>query len=44
MLGGCHTRVRTISNTATTTMQYDASKNGNKTLKANDKVTIVYWY
>ena len=44
MVGGSNTQVLTISNTATKTMQYDASKNGNKTLKANDKVTIVYWY
>ena len=44
MVGGSNTQVLTISSTATKTMQYDASKNGNKTLKANDKVTIVYWY
>ncbi len=44
MVGGSNTQVLTISSTATKTMQYDASKNGNYALKANDKVTIVYWY
>jgi hypothetical protein len=44
MVGGSNTQVLTISDTDPNTMHYDASKNGNKTLKANDKVTIVYWY
>ena len=44
MVGGSNTQVLTISSTATKTMQYDATKNGNKALQAGDKVTIVYWY
>jgi len=44
MVGGSNTEVLTISSTAVKTMHYDATKNGDKTLQAGDKVTIVYWY
>ena len=41
MVGGNYNDVVTVSNT---TVTYDPTKNGNYALKADDKVTIVYWY
>lgn len=46
MVGGSHNGVLTLDANDSTgkTVVYDPSANGNKILKANDIVTIVYWY
>ena len=44
MVGGNHNGVLEINENDATKVVYDASLNRNYNLKANDKVTIVYWY
>ncbi len=44
MVGGSNNEVLKLKTGTTNTLEYDATKNGNYTLKADDKVTIVYWY
>ena len=44
MVGGNHNGVLEINANNAQQVIYDASFNRNYTLKANDKVTIVYWY
>ena len=43
MVGGNYNGVVTVANDQTT-VTYVPAQNGNYALKANDKVTIVYWY
>jgi hypothetical protein len=45
MVGGNYNEVVTVATSSNqTTVTYDPAKNGNYALKADDKVTIVYWY
>ncbi|MBP5497611.1 MAG: hypothetical protein J6X98_10650, partial [Bacteroidales bacterium] len=44
MIGGNHNGVLEINANNPKQVQYNASLNRNYSLKANDKVTIVYWY
>ena len=44
MVGGNHNGVVTINNSNIKQVTYAPAENGDYALKANDKVTIVYWY
>lgn len=44
MVGGSHNGVLVPVANEGDKVKYDGTKNGGKKLKANDKVTIVYWY